>query len=201
MACLHVAHLVGWKGGSAPATAAVLQRLKVEKITGHQAVRGRGGVIAVMYETHWTGLSGLSWEREIDLQLFRHEILRYWAGTPNQHRQTNRLYRRMRIGAAQRNFLGATASDSWRTVTAAFLGKNGLAATAPRCLPTKPIFGTRATTVCGGLGRSAPARPRRGYIGALFGRLGVDRASSSSGALHDFDRSGTRFLVSTSTLS
>ena len=28
--------------------------------------------------------------------------MRYWAGTPDQHRQTNRLYRRMRIGAAQR---------------------------------------------------------------------------------------------------
>ena len=38
----------------------------------------------------------------MDLQLSRHEILRYWAGTPNQHRQTNRLYRRMRMGAAQR---------------------------------------------------------------------------------------------------
>ena len=55
-----------------------------------------------MYETHWTGLLGPSWEREMDLQLFRHEILRYWAGTPNQHRQTNRPYRRIRIGAAQR---------------------------------------------------------------------------------------------------
>ena len=39
------------------------QRLEVEKITGHQSVRGRGGVIAVMYETHWTGLSGPPWER------------------------------------------------------------------------------------------------------------------------------------------
>ena len=38
----------------------------------------------------------------MDLQLFRHEMLRYWAGTLNQHRQTNRLYRRMRIGATQR---------------------------------------------------------------------------------------------------
>ena len=36
------------------------------------------------------------------LQLSHHAILRYWAGTPNQHRQPNRLYRRMRIGAAQR---------------------------------------------------------------------------------------------------
>ena len=28
-----------------------LQRLEMEKITGHQSVRGRGGIIAVMYET------------------------------------------------------------------------------------------------------------------------------------------------------
>ena len=34
-----------------------LQRPEVEKITGHQSVRGRGGVVAVRYETHWTGLS------------------------------------------------------------------------------------------------------------------------------------------------
>ena len=55
-----------------------------------------------MYETHWTGLSGPSWEQEMDLQLFRHAILRCWADTPHQHRQTNCMYRRMRIGAAQR---------------------------------------------------------------------------------------------------
>ena len=81
---------------------APLQRLKVEKITGHQSIRGRGGAIAVMYETHWTGLTRPSWEREMDLQLSRQQILLYLAGTPNQHRQTNRLYRQMRIGAAQR---------------------------------------------------------------------------------------------------
>ena len=38
----------------------------------------------------------------MDLHLSRSHILRYWAGTPDQHRQTNRLYRRMRNGAAQR---------------------------------------------------------------------------------------------------
>ena len=75
---------------------------KVEKITGHESVCGRGGVIAVMYETHWAGLFRLSWERQIDLQLSRHEILRCWAGIPNQHRQTNRLHRRMPYGAVQR---------------------------------------------------------------------------------------------------
>ena len=44
-----------------------LQRLKVEKITGHQSVRERGGFIAVLYKTHWAGLSEPSWEPEMDL--------------------------------------------------------------------------------------------------------------------------------------
>ena len=56
----------------------------------------------MLYKTHWAGLSEPSWEREMGLHLSRSHILRYWAGTPDQHRQTNRLYRRMRIGTAQR---------------------------------------------------------------------------------------------------
>ena len=78
------------------------QRLEVEKMTGYTTVRGRVDVIAVMCETHWAGLSRPSWERKMDLQLSCHEILRYWVVTPNQHRQTNRLYRLMIIGTAQR---------------------------------------------------------------------------------------------------
>ena len=35
------------------------------------------------------------------LQRSRIAILRYWAGTPNQHCLAHRVYRRMRIGAAQ----------------------------------------------------------------------------------------------------
>ena len=79
-----------------------IERLEVEKITGHRSVRGRGGVVAVLYEIHWKDLSQPSWEREMDLQHSRQHILRYWAGTPLQLQQTNRLYRRMRVGAAQR---------------------------------------------------------------------------------------------------
>ena len=37
----------------------------------------------------------------MDLHLSRSHILRYWAVTPNQHRQTSRLCRRVRTGAAQ----------------------------------------------------------------------------------------------------
>ena len=45
-----------------------LQRLVVEKISGHQSVRGRGGAIAVLYETHWKDVPRPSWERGMDLQ-------------------------------------------------------------------------------------------------------------------------------------
>ena len=38
----------------------------------------------------------------MDLHLSRSHILRYSAGTPDQHRQCNRLYRRMRSEAAHR---------------------------------------------------------------------------------------------------
>ena len=41
-----------------------LQRLEVENITGHQSVRGRGVVIAVLYETHWVGLSDHPWSKK-----------------------------------------------------------------------------------------------------------------------------------------
>ena len=78
------------------------ERLEVDQIAGHQLVRGRGGVIAVMYETHWAELLSLSWEHERDLQHHRPHILRYRSGIPSQHCQTNPLYRQMRIGAAHR---------------------------------------------------------------------------------------------------
>ena len=155
----------------------------------------------MIHETHWTGLSGLSWEREMDLQLFRHEIMRCWVGTPNQHCQTNACTAGCELVLHNESFLGATVSDSWRPVTAAFLAQNGLASTAPRCFPTEPVFGTRATTVCCGLERSARARLRMRHIGALLGRTAADQASSYSGALHDFDWGGTKFLVSPSALS
>ena len=38
----------------------------------------------------------------MNLHLYLSHILRHWAGTPGQPRQTDHLYRRMRIGAAQR---------------------------------------------------------------------------------------------------
>ena len=86
------------------------ERFEVQQISGHQLVRGRRGVMAVLYETHWTGLFSPSWEREMDLQDFRPHILRYPSDTPTQHRQINRLYRQMRIGAARCELPGIAVS-------------------------------------------------------------------------------------------
>ena len=102
----------------------------MQKIAGHQSVRGQGGVIAVLYETHWAGLSEPSWEREMDLQLSRTHILRYWAGTPDQHRQKNRRYRWMRIGAAQRDLYRNNGDVFWSPATLASYAWSGFAATA-----------------------------------------------------------------------
>ena len=58
-----------------------IERLEVEKITSHRSVRGRDGVIAVLYGTHRKGLLQPSWEQEMDLQHSRQHILHYWIGT------------------------------------------------------------------------------------------------------------------------
>ena len=76
----------------------------IEKITGHQLVRGRGGKLAVMYETHWEGLSSITWEREIDLKNFLRHILEYWMSTPRQVKGVTSKYRVMRRDKAHRAY-------------------------------------------------------------------------------------------------
>ena len=76
----------------------------IEKITGHQLVRGRGGKLAVMYETHWESLSSITWEREIDLKNFSRHILEYWMSTPRQVKGVNSKYRAMRRAQAHRAY-------------------------------------------------------------------------------------------------
>ena len=57
--------------------------------------------MSVLYETHWKGFLRPSCQREADLSHARQHILEYWAGAPLQLRQTNRVYRRIRVDAAQ----------------------------------------------------------------------------------------------------
>ena len=78
------------------------ERLEVEQITGHLIVRGRGGVVTVLCETHWVGLHSPSRERDLDLQQSRSHMVLLSSGTPTQHRQANHPYYQMRIGVALR---------------------------------------------------------------------------------------------------
>ena len=95
--------------------------IDVAKITGHQCVRGRGGAIAVLYETHWNGILRPTWERELDLQAFRHLILAYWAKGPDHHLPNTRQYQQLRINAAARELARAKGErylpGSYRLVT------------------------------------------------------------------------------------
>ena len=76
--------------------------LEVDYISGHQLVRHRNGIVAVLYQTHWIGLTTPSWERESDLDTFRRHILLYWSNEICQSKQGNRNYRLTRTRAAHR---------------------------------------------------------------------------------------------------
>ena len=41
--------------------------IDVDKITGHQCVRGRGGTIALFFESPWNGILHPTWERELSI--------------------------------------------------------------------------------------------------------------------------------------
>ena len=137
-----------------------LQRLEVEKITGHQSVRGRGGVIAVLYKTHWVGISEPSWEREMDLHLSRTHIcvigpaLRTSTAKPTAFTAGCALVRH------SVSFPETTGNDFRRRATLASHARSGLVATAARCSPREVTFDTRATMGCGGLEKSARVRRR-----------------------------------------
>ena len=91
-----------------------LQRPEVEKITGHQSVGGRGGVIAVMYETHWAGLSGPSWEREWTCRFFATRYCVTGRALPTSTAKPTACTPGCELVLHNGNFLGVAASVSWR---------------------------------------------------------------------------------------
>ncbi|CAB1119757.1 unnamed protein product [Ectocarpus sp. CCAP 1310/34] len=68
-------------------------RLEVDQISGHELVRGRSGVLPVLYQTQWLGLPTPSWERESDLDQFRRHILLYWSREVCQSKQGRLVHR------------------------------------------------------------------------------------------------------------
>ena len=103
-----------------------LQRLEVETITGHQSVRGRRGIIAVIYNTYWVGLSEPSWQREMDLHLSRSYSLRHLAGAPDQHRQTIAFTAGCGLVWHRMSSPGTTWNVFWRRATLVSHGCGGL---------------------------------------------------------------------------
>ena len=112
-------------------------------------------------------------------------------------RTTNRLHRRMRIGAAHRK-LSRNHKERffWHRTTLEPHARSGSAATAKRCSPGEPTFGTGATMTCGGLKKNQCEYDGGwGIPRPNFGRSGAVQAPSFPGALHDLRGGRTRFLV------
>ena len=104
----------------------------------------------------------------MDVHLSRSHILRYWAGTPDHHRQANRLYRRMRIGAAQRELSRNNGERFLTPGYACVSAPIGFVATTTQYFLRELTFGTRETMGYGGLEKLARALPRTRYTWSAF---------------------------------
>ena len=149
----------------------------------------------MLYKTHCVGISEPSWEREMDLHLSRSHILRYWAGTPDQHRQTNRLYRRMRIGAAQRELCRNNGERFLTPGYACVPRAEWLRRYRDAVLPKRAHSWYKGGDGLWWLEKLSASTTEDGaYLVRFFGRSGADQAPSFPGALHDLN-GRTRFLV------
>ena len=123
------------------------------RFAGHQCVRGRGGAISVLYETHWNGILRPTWERKLDLQAFRHLILAYWANGPDHHQPNTRQYQqltqpRARLPAPKVNATSRVPTDSLLTTSIA-------PAFYPLLCLLEPPFGTIPLMVSDGSVKSS----------------------------------------------
>lgn len=73
-----------------------IELIQVNKSAANPTIRGRGGQLTSMYETHWKGTTRVSWEGKFDRKRFRRDILSYWAGIPEQRRKVSSRHRSVR---------------------------------------------------------------------------------------------------------
>ena len=84
----------------------------------------------------------------MDLQLPRHQMLLYWAGTPNQHRPKQPPGTAgCAVALNNRNFLVGTAGVLGSPDMAASRARTGFTASAQRYLPTVFSIWKRTPTV------------------------------------------------------
>ena len=103
----------------------------------------------------------------MDPHFIHTHMLRFWAGTPDQHRQTDRLYRRMGIGAAQCELFRNNGERFLAPGYACVPRAEWLRRTI-RCSRREPTLGTRATMGCDGLEEFARVRRRMEYTWSDF---------------------------------
>ena len=124
--------------------------IDVAKITGHQRVRGRGGAIAVLYETHWKGVIRPIWERELDLQAFRYKILAFWASGPDHRQPNTRYYQQLRINATARE-IARPKGDLYLPGSSRLVSSDVIVPTSPQPpFPLGPLSGITPSTAPGG---------------------------------------------------
>ena len=131
----------------------------------------------------------------MDLHLSRSHILRYWAGTPDQHRQTNHVYRRMRISAAQRELSRNNGERFLAPGYACVPRAEWLRRYRDMVLPKGAHVCYKGDDGCGGLEKQCEYDGGWGIPGPIFGRPAADQAPSFPRALHDLNGGRTRFLV------
>ena len=145
------------------------QRLEADKTTGHRSVRGRDGIVAVMKRDALDGtlsaVLGNGKKRPLALlsRIFA-PLGRHPEPAPLKQPPVPPASNRRGTAGA---FLGVTERVPRHPAMAAYRTPTGFADTAPSCTPTGLTFGaTRATTLCGGLGKSArlPWRMEVGHI-------------------------------------
>ena len=90
---------------------------------------------------------------------------------------------------------GNAGSVFWRRATLVSHARSGSDATAIRCSPRKPTFGTRVAMGCGGLEKSVRVRRRMRYTWPEFWTIRGRSSSLFPGALQDLRGGRTRFLV------
>ena len=172
-----------------------IERLEVEKITSHRYVRGRGGFIAVLYETQWKSLLQPSWEREMDLQ---HSRQTFSATGPAHHCNINR-----KIGCidacalvlSSENSHEIRALDFCLQATASSRTKVGSVASAPPSFSSAPTSGTRPAIITGCLARFRPHHDGHPIRCPLLGRPLTRQAQALSFPVHYGYWSGTRLVA------
>ena len=135
------------------------ERLDVERITGHQLVRGRGGVIAVLYETHWPDFSAPPGNGNSTSNISGDTSLSTGQGPRHSTDKPTACTDKCASVPHTGNSHGRKAKYFSLPATPWSPATSGSATSAQLLSPLGHTFGTRRATASGGLAKLPTARP------------------------------------------